>query len=83
MNQNRYKKELAAYLLVSRDLLYHAHISLFQIDWQANRVQQIASLATIKQAEQWKTTIDLLCLNREEGHTEVGKDNQIHTCMVN
>ena len=23
-----------------------------------------------KQAEQWKTTIDLLCLNREEGHAE-------------
>ena len=26
-----------------------------------------------KQAEQWKTTIDLLCLNREEGHAEAGK----------
>ena len=23
-----------------------------------------------KQAERWKTTIDLLCLNREEGHAE-------------
>ena len=23
-----------------------------------------------KQAEQWKTTIDLLCLNREVGHAE-------------
>ena len=26
-----------------------------------------------KQAEQWKTTIDLLCLNREIGHAEAGK----------
>ena len=26
-----------------------------------------------KQAEQWKTTIDLLCLNQEEGHAEAGK----------
>ena len=26
-----------------------------------------------KQAEQWKTTIDLLCLNREVGHAEAGK----------
>ena len=26
-----------------------------------------------KQAEQWKTTIDLLCLSREEGHAEAGK----------
>ena len=26
-----------------------------------------------KQAEQWKTTIDLLCLNQDEGHTEAGK----------
>ena len=26
-----------------------------------------------KQAEQWKTTTDLLCLNREEGHAEAGK----------
>ena len=23
-----------------------------------------------KQAEQWKTTIDLLCLSAEEGHAE-------------
>ena len=26
-----------------------------------------------KQAEQWKTTIDLLCLNREVGLAEAGK----------
>ena len=26
-----------------------------------------------KQAEQWKTTIDSLCLNREEGHADAGK----------
>ena len=26
-----------------------------------------------KQTEQWKTTIDLLCLNGKEGHAEVGK----------
>ena len=26
-----------------------------------------------EQAEQWKTTIDLLCLNQEEGHAEVGR----------
>ena len=26
-----------------------------------------------KQAEQWKTTIDLLCLNQEEGCAEAGK----------
>ena len=26
-----------------------------------------------KQAEQWKTTVDLLCLNQEEGHAEAGK----------
>ena len=26
-----------------------------------------------KQAELWKTTIDLLCLNQEEGHAEAGK----------
>ena len=25
------------------------------------------------QAEKWKTTIDLLCLNREVGHAEAGK----------
>ena len=25
------------------------------------------------QAEKWKTTIDLLCLNREVWHAEVGK----------
>ena len=25
------------------------------------------------QAEKWKTTIDLLCLNREIGHAEAGK----------
>ena len=30
------------------------------------------SLAT-KQAEQFKTTIDLLCLNTEIGHAEAGK----------
>ena len=40
-------------------------------------VQQIAKSCN-KQAEQWKTTIDLLCLNREEGHV-AEEDNQIHT----
>ena len=35
-------------------------------------VQQIAKSYN-KQAEPWKTTIDLLCLNREGRHAEVGK----------
>ena len=40
-------------------------------------LQQIAKSCNM-QADKWKTTIDLLCLNREVGHAEAGKDNQIH-----
>ena len=32
------------------------------------QIQQIAKV--LQQAQQWKTTIDFLCLNREEGHAE-------------
>ena len=33
---------------------------------------QLADYTSL-QAEQWKTTIDLLCLNRDEGQAEAGK----------
>ena len=36
-------------------------------------LQQIAKVLQQIKAEQWKTTIDLLCLNREEGHVEAGQ----------
>ena len=42
-----------------------------QIRW--NDCHDICTADCNKQAEQWKTTIDLLCLNREEGHAGVGK----------
>ena len=35
--------------------------------------QSISNLPCNKQAEQWKTIIDLLCLNQEEGHAKAGK----------
>ena len=36
---------------------------------QYSRLQKSCNM----QAEKWKTTIDLLCLNREVGHAEAGK----------
>ena len=36
------------------------------------QLQQVAKFCN-EQVEQWKATIDLLCLNREEGHAEEGK----------
>ena len=39
------------------------------ISMQNSRLQKSCN----KQAEQWKTTIDLLCLNREVGLAEAGK----------
>ena len=42
------------------------------IDWHGSKYIRLQK-ACNKQAEQWKTKIDLLCLNREVGHAEAGK----------
>ena len=68
-------------------LYYRSKIVVIKIAWLsfcANLVTICGRLVKItgcksfnKQAEQWKTTIDSLCLNKEEGYAEAGKDIQI------
>ena len=59
-------------------VIYTSWVLKLQMELRYSRLQKSCN----KQAEQWKTTIDLLCLIQEEGHAEVGKIIRF-ICVVN